>query len=272
MNMLSNKVAFVTGGASGIGAASCLALAREGAAVVVSDIDETGATALAEVIRGEGGRALALGQDVTDESGWPAAIAQTEAAFGRLDIMVANAGIAVMGLVTEMTLDQWRRQNAINLDGVFLSAKYAIPAMRCAGGGSIIVMSSVAGLRGSAGFAGYCASKGGVRYFAKALALECAGADDNIRVNSVHPGVVDTPLWGTIALDNKQGQPQKRINAQRMGHNDAPMGRAAMPEEIAAGVVFLASDASSYMTGAELVFDGGITAGAMPRRKPVAAN
>lgn len=265
--MLAGKVAFVTGGASGIGAASCLALAHEGAAIAVSDIDGARAAELADAINANGGKALAIAQDVTDETTWQAAIDQTEGAFGRLDIMVANAGVAVMGLVTEMPLAEWRRQNAINLDGVFLSAKYAIPAMRRVGGGSIIVMSSIAGLRGSAGFAGYCASKAGARFFAKALALECAGAGDDIRVNSVHPGVVDTPLWGTIPLAGKDGQPPRRIDAQRMGHNDAPIGRAAAAEEIAAGVVFLASDASSYMTGAELVLDGGITAGAMPRRR-----
>jgi len=267
MAALAGKVAFVTGGASGIGAASCQALAREGAAVIVSDIDGARAQQLAEAIVAQGGIATALAQDVTDEAGWVDAVALAEATYGRLDIMVANAGIAVMQLVTDMSLAEWRRQNTINLDGVFLSAKHAIPAMRRAGGGSIIIMSSVAGLRGSAGFAGYCASKGGARFFAKALALECAGAGDNIRVNSVHPGVIDTPLWGTIPLEGKEGQPPRRIDAARMGHNDTPMGRAGTPEEIAAGVVFLASDASSYMTGAELVFDGGITAGAMPRRK-----
>lgn len=267
MSRLEGKVALVTGAASGIGAASVAALAREGAAVVVSDIDGRSATALAEALSGRGLRVMPLAQDVTDESAWPKAIDAVEKRFGRLDVVVANAGIAMKGLVTEMSLADWRRQTAINLDGVFLTAKYSIPALRRAGGGSFIVMSSVAGLRGSAGFAGYCATKGGVRFFAKALALECAGLGDEIRVNSIHPGVIDTPLWGTIPLGGEEGRPQRRIDVQRMGHNDAPMGRAGTAQEVAEAVVFLATDSSSYMTGAELILDGGITAGAFPRRK-----
>ncbi|WP_315837456.1 glucose 1-dehydrogenase [Bradyrhizobium prioriisuperbiae] len=266
MRQLEGKVAFVTGAASGIGAASAAALAREGAAVVVSDVDGVRAEALVETLTGSGSRAMALTQDVTDEAGWPEAVRAVERRFGRLDVMIANAGVAVKGLVTEMSLKAWRQQTAINLDGVFLSAKYAIPAMKRSGGGSIIVMSSVAGLRGSSGFSGYCASKGGARLFAKALALECAGLGDNIRVNSIHPGVIDTPLWDTIPL-GKDGLGRRHIDAARMGHNDAPMGRAGTADEVASCVVFLASDSSSYMTGAEVVLDGGITAGAMPRRK-----
>lgn len=266
MSQLSGKIAFVTGGASGIGAASVIALARQGASVVISDIDEARAGVIADTVTGAGGQAMALFQDVTEETGWADAISKTETRFGKLDIMVANAGVCVMGFVADMPLAEWRRQNSINVDGVFLSAKYALPAMRRAGGGSIIIMSSVAGMRGSAGFAGYCASKAAVRFFAKALALECAGAGDGIRVNSIHPGVVATPLWGTVLPAGPDGQP-KMIDPHRRGNIDSPLGRAGTPEEIAAGVVFLASDASSYMTGAELVFDGGITAGAMPRRK-----
>lgn len=261
------KVAMVTGGASGIGAACALALAREGAKVLVTDLDGSGALEVARKINELGGEAFSLAQDVTNESEWPDVIAQAEDRFGHLNVMVANAGICVSGPVTEMTLKDWRHQNAVNLDAVFLSTKYAIPAMRRAGGGSIVIMSSVAGLRGSAGFAGYCASKAGVRFFAKAVALECAGAGDPIRVNSVHPGVVDTPLWASIGVSNRDGTETRAINPQRAGQNDAPMGRPGTPDEIAAGVVFLASDASGYMTGAELVFDGGITAGALPRRR-----
>jgi NAD(P)-dependent dehydrogenase (short-subunit alcohol dehydrogenase family) len=267
MSRLEGKVAFVTGAASGIGAASVAALAREGAAVVVSDIEERSAAGVAEALSKEGVRAMSLAQDVTDEVAWPKAIDAIEKRFGRLDVVVANAGVAMKGLVTEMSLADWRRQTAINLDGVFLTAKYSIPALRRAGGGSLIIMSSVAGLRGSAGFAGYCATKGGVRFFAKALALECAGLGDAIRVNSIHPGVIDTPLWGTISLGSEEGRPQRQIDAHRMGHNDAPMGRAGTAAEVAEAVIFLASDSSSYMTGAELVLDGGITAGAVPRRK-----
>lgn len=265
MQQLNGKVTLVTGGGSGIGAACVVALAREGAAVVVADLDMAKAQDVAARVCRDGGIAVAQQQDVTDEASWEETIAAVVGRFGGLDVLVANAGICVMGSVTTMSLGDWRRQNAINLDGVFLGAKHAIPVMRRSGVGSIIVMSSVAALRGSAGFAGYCASKAGATLFAKSLALECAGNGDNIRVNSVHPGVVDTPLWGTIPLAGRDGE--RRIDPQRMGRNDVPIGRAGQPDEIAAGVVFLASDASSYMTGAELVFDGGITAGALPRRR-----
>src|SRR5690349_12030168 len=136
-----------------------------------------------------------LHQDVSLEEGWPGVIEATERRFGRLDVMVANAGIGILCKAIEMSLADWRRQTAVNLDGVFLSVKYAVPAMRRAGGGSTIIMSSVAGLRGSAGLAGYCATKGGVRLFAKAVAMECAAAGDGIRINTVHPGVINTPIW-----------------------------------------------------------------------------
>ncbi len=261
MGQLQGKVAFITGGASGIGASSARALAREGAAVIVSDINGERAADLAASITRDGHLAMGIAQDVTDENGWPQAIRAAEERFGPLDVMVANAGVCVMGLVTEMSLAEWRRQNAINVDGVFLSVKYAIPAMRSAGGGSIVIMSSAAGFRGSAGFAGYCASKGAVRLFAKAVALECAGAGDNIRVNSLHPGVIDTPLWGTIPVG------ERGIDPQRMSHNEVPMGRPGTADEVAASVVFLASDASSYITGTELILDGGINAGVMPKRR-----
>ena len=140
-----------------------------------------------------GGSAVFLHQDVTLEETWPGVIEAAERRFGRLDVMVANACIGIMCRAVEMTLADWRRQTAVNLGGVFLSVKYAVPALRRAGGGSIIITSSTAGLRGSPGLAGYCATKRGVRLFAKAVAIEHAA--DNIRVNTVHPGVIDTPIW-----------------------------------------------------------------------------
>ena len=164
-----------------------------------------------------------------------------------------------------MSLADWRRQQAINLDGVFLSVKHAIPAMRRSGGGSIILMSSVAGLRGSPGLAAYCATKGGVRLLAKAAALEVAG--DNIRVNSVHPGIIDTPIWGKMIRRAREGN---RRNAPIDPHERAslavPLGVVGQAQDIADGVLFLASDAAHYMTGSELVIDGGIMAGAGARR------
>jgi NAD(P)-dependent dehydrogenase (short-subunit alcohol dehydrogenase family) len=262
MGQVQDKIAIVTGGASGIGAACAATLAREGAKVVVTDLDDPGGRAVVERISGAGGEAIFLHQDVSAEESWPGVIEAAENRFGRLDIMVANAGIGIMCSAIEMSLADWRRQTAVNLDGVFLSVKYAVPAMRRAGGGSIIIMSSVAGIRGSAGLAGYCATKGGVRLFAKAVAMECATVGDNIRINTVHPGVIDTPIWTKLPVSAGQNAPIDPHEIARVG---VPLGRAGQAQDIANGVLFLASDASSYMTGAELVIDGGITGGARPR-------
>jgi len=262
MGQLQGKVAIVTGGASGIGAACVATLAREGAKVVVTDLDDARGQAIVDSIGSAGGAALFLHQDVSLEEGWPEVVEATERRFGRLDVMVANAGIGIMCRAVEMSLADWRRQTAVNLDGVFLSVKYAVPAMRRAGGGSIVIMSSVAGLRGSAGLAGYCATKGGVRLFAKAVAMECAAAGDNIRINTVHPGVIDTPIWTKLPVSAGRNTP---IDPHEVAKAGVPLGRAGQAQDIANGVLFLASDASSYMTGAELVIDGGMTGGARPR-------
>jgi len=195
---VQGKVALVTGGASGIGAACAELLAREGASVAVTDVDELRGPEVVAGIKKAGHQAVFLHQDVTSEPRWAEVVAEVEKRFGRLDILVSNAGIGIsVPSITEMSLEDWRRQTAINLDGVFLSVKHCLPAMRrSGGGGSIIMMSSLAGLRGSANLAGYCATKGGVRLFAKAIAMECATFGDGIRVNSVHPGIIDTPIWG----------------------------------------------------------------------------
>ncbi len=262
MGQAQGKVAIVTGGASGIGAACATTLAREGAKVIVTDLDDARGQALVERIAGAGGEAVFVQQDVSLEENWLEVIQAAEWRFGHLDVMVANAGIGIMCRAVEMSLADWRRQTAVNLDGVFLSVKYAVPAMRRAGGGSIVIMSSVAGLRGSAGLAGYCATKGGVRLFAKAVAMECAAAGDNIRINTVHPGVIDTPIWTKIL-----GSPGRNtsIDPNEVAKAGVPLGRAGQAQDTANGVLFLASDASSYMTGAELVIDGGMTGGARPR-------
>jgi NAD(P)-dependent dehydrogenase (short-subunit alcohol dehydrogenase family) len=157
-----------------------------------------------------------------------------------------------------MSFEEWRRQMSVNLDGVFLSVKHAIPAMRHSGGGSIVIMSSIAGLRGTFGSSAYCASKGGVRLFAKAVAMECAWARDNIRVNTIHPGIIETPIWSKLPT---------RLDPRMLGRAVTPLGRAGTAQEIANGVLFLSSDASSYMTGAEFVIDGGFTAGVIPPRR-----
>jgi NAD(P)-dependent dehydrogenase (short-subunit alcohol dehydrogenase family) len=238
-------------------------LAAEGASVVVTDLDDALGAEVVRDITARGGRAMYMHQDVTDEAYWPGAVLAAEQAFGRLDIMVANAGIAVFGSALDMKLSEFRRQNAVNIDGVFLSIQHAVPAMRRAGGGSIIVMSSVAGLRGSAMLAGYSASKGAVRFLAKSFALELAELRTNIRVNSVHPGIILTPIWdkaATPAGGGRNAPLDPQVLAQAV-----PIGVPSPPEEIANGVLFLASDASRHMTGAELVIDGGMTAGGARR-------
>ncbi|HMP62603.1 MAG TPA: SDR family oxidoreductase, partial [Phenylobacterium sp.] len=182
---------------------------------------------------------------------------------GRLDILVNNAGIGLGGPVTEMSLADFRRQIAVNVEGVFLGVKHAIPLMRKSGdGGSIINMSSVAGLKGAASLAGYCASKGAVRLFTKAVALECAAAQDRIRVNSVHPGIIETPIWDTIIGTGGPGAnagPQRAATLDAMASVAAALGHKGQPGDIAEGVLWLASEESRYVTGAELVIDGGLT-------------
>ncbi len=256
---IAGKVAIVTGGASGIGEACAETLAREGAAVVVTDVDELLGQGVVQKISKAGGKVAWLKHDVRDEAGWPAVIAEAEKRFGRLDIMVANAGIGIMAPIETMTLADWQRQQAINLDGVFLSVKHSIPALRRAGGGSIVLMSSIAGLRGSAGLAAYSATKGGVRLFAKSIALEYA--QDNIRCNSVHPGIIATPIWGKIPTGAMGNQRNSPIDPGERAHMIVPLVRVGEAQDIANGVLFLCTDAANYMTGQELVIDGGITAG-----------
>jgi NAD(P)-dependent dehydrogenase (short-subunit alcohol dehydrogenase family) len=255
MGQVDGKVGIVTGAASGIGAACARVLAREGAKLVLTDLDQAGGERIAAEIGG-----VFVRHDVTDEDAWPSVVATAEQRFGGLHILVANAGIGIMGPAIEMSLADWRRQMAVNVDGVFLTVKYGIPAMRRSGGGSIIMMSSVAGLRGSAGLAGYSATKGAVRLFAKSIALECAQARDKIRVNSVHPGIIDTPIWGKLPPGANAPLDPKAIAA-----NTVPIGEVGTAEDIANGVLFLASDASRHVTGSELVIDGGITAGRVTR-------
>lgn len=261
MGQVQGKVALVTGAASGIGAACAETLAREGARVVLTDLDDARGEALAQRIRAAGGEAAYLHQDVTDEDRWAEVVAETEQRFGRLDVLVSNAGIGIMVQTVDMSLADWRRQMAVNVEGVFLSVKHAIPAMRRAGGGSIVLMSSVAGMRGSSGLAGYSASKGAVRLFAKSVALECAGARDNIRCNSVHPGIIETPIWEKIPTGATGQGRNAPLDARGIAAASVPTGVLGQPQDIADGVLFLASDQSRYVNGTELVIDGGQTAG-----------
>lgn len=264
MAQLSGKAAIVTGGASGIGEACSEALAREGAAVLITDVDDALGKAVVERITKTGGKAHYLHHDVRDETAWPGVIAEAEKRFGHLDIMVANAGIGILAPIETMTLADWQRQQAINLDGVFLSIKHAIPAMRKAGGGSIVLMSSVAGLRGAPGLAAYSATKGGVRLLAKSVALEYAA--DKIRCNSVHPGIIATPIWGKIPTGAEGNRRNAPIDPRERAAATVPLMRVGEAQDIANGVLFLCTDAASYITGQELVIDGGMTTGGRAQR------
>jgi len=270
---VAGKVALVTGGASGIGQAIAELLAEEGASVVVTDVDELKGSEVVAAIKKAGSEAVFLHQDVTSEPRWAEVVGEIERRFGRLDVLVSNAGIGIGApSIVDMSLADWRRQTTINLDGVFLSVKYSLPLMRKTsaktGGGSIIMMSSLAGLRGAPTLAGYSATKGGVRLFAKSVALECAGMGDSIRVNSVHPGIIDTPIWGKIPAGGNAGGQNAPIDCEALAQVATPLGRAGQAREIAQGVLYLASNASSYMTGSELVIDGGMFAGNVPPRRP----
>jgi NAD(P)-dependent dehydrogenase (short-subunit alcohol dehydrogenase family) len=254
---VKGKVALVTGGASGIGRGCAERLAAEGATVVITDVQDAKGDEVVAGIKQAGGKASYLHHDVTDEADWESVVGQVKKAHGRLDVLVNNAGIAVNAQVVDMSLADWRRQQAVNLDGVFLGTKHTIPLMREGGGGSIVNMSSVAGLKGSPGLAGYCATKGGVRLFTKAVAMECATAKDGIRVNSVHPGIIETPIWLNVVPANQGTNAPPDLDA--LSTMAVPLGVKGFPEDIANGVLWLASDESRYVTGQELVIDGGLT-------------
>jgi 3(or 17)beta-hydroxysteroid dehydrogenase len=252
MGRVEGKVALITGGASGLGRASATMLAAEGAKVTIADVNETGGREVAETI---GPAALFVRLDVTDEASWIAAIEQTVEAFGGLDVLVNSAGVGVVKDVEQTTLEEWRFVNSVNLDGVFLGCKHAIGAMKARGGGSIINLSSVSGLVGGHNLAAYNASKGGVRLLTKSVALHCARAGYNIRCNSVHPTFIDTPMvQEMIAAGRDPDKVRQSLERQ------IPLGRIGRPDEVASGIVYLASDESSFMTGTEFVLDGGITA------------
>lgn len=250
---VEGKIALVTGGGSGLGAASCARLAEEGAIVVVSDINAASAEAVAAQI---GGGAWSAHQDVTDESRWRELIDEIVERHGGLNILVNNAGIALVGSVEDTTLEDWQRTQNVNLDAVFLGTREAIRAMK-AGSGSIINISSIEGIIGEQKVAAYNASKGGVRIFTKSSALHCAAEGYDIRVNSVHPGFIGTAMVSD-ALESMNEQDGQAFEQRIM--DGIPMGRMGEPRDIANGVLFLASDESSYMTGSELVIDGGFIA------------
>ena len=263
MSEFQGKTVLITGAANGIGRGAALTFADKGATVIVTDLDDDKGNALVSEIEAAGGKARYLHQDVTSEDTWVSVLSTVKSEFGKLDVLINNAGIGMSGPVHEMELSTWQKMMSVNVDGTFLGVKHALPLMRGNGGGNIINVSSVAGIKATADFAGYCATKAAVRSFTKSVALECAALKDGVRVNSVHPGIVDTAIWDTLIGTTEDGS-NNMPRGETLGgmtSEGVPFGRPGSIQEIVNGMVFLASDASSYMTGAELVLDGGFTAG-----------
>ena len=247
---LQGKVALISGGARGMGAVEAHMFTREGAKVVIGDVLEEEGRQTETAVNEAGGECVFVRLDVTSEDDWAAAIGTAVSRFGKLDILVNNAGISITGGIEDLTIEDWERTFDINAKGVFLGTKAAIPEMRKAGGGSIVNISSGAGIAPARGTSGaYAASKGAVRIFSKATAIQYAG--EGIRCNSVHPGPIETPM-----LRSARGAGATLDDTIER----VPMGRIGTPEEIAFGVLYLASDESSFVTGSELVIDGGRTA------------
>lgn len=253
MGRLEGKITLVTGAGNprGLGAATAQRFAEEGAFVYLTDLDAEGAESTAKAIRDAGGKAEALAHDVASESAWDTTFAVVEKGHGRLDVLVNNAGIAVLKPLTSLTGADWEKQNRVNLDSVFYGTRRAVEMMRkTGGGGSIINMSSIGGLVGVPMCAAYGAAKGGVRIFSKVVAMECAA--EGIRCNSVHPGLIETAMQDVARRDNPDGF--KQIVAT------VPMQRMGVPLDIANMCLFLASDEANYITGGEFTVDGGVTA------------
>ena len=264
MDRLAGKIAVITGAGSGIGRGCALALGAEGASVIVTDVDDASGHETCALVERAGGRARFEHLDVGEEEAWRSFAKLLSKSPGVLHVLVNNAGICISQAVTAMSYSAWRRQCAVNLDSMFLSAKYLLPLMSEAGGASIINISSVAGLQGIGGMTGYCATKGGVRLFSKALALECAQARNDVRVNSVHPGAIDTSILVKLAYGGAMPQDESqavvaevRAQAVHAGLAATPLGVCGQPSDVAAGVVYLASDEARFVTGSELVIDGG---------------
>jgi NAD(P)-dependent dehydrogenase (short-subunit alcohol dehydrogenase family) len=256
---LKGKVALITGGASGLGANAAALMAQEGASVVVADIAADRGKAVADKL-GSAGHFVKL--DVTSEDNWKAAIRETVDKFGALHVLLNSAGIGLSKTVEDITLDEWRKVHAIDLDGVFMGCKHGVAEIkkhtgRQTGGrlgGSIINISSISGIIAGANMAAYNSAKAGVRLLSKSVALHCAKSGYNIRCNSVHPTFIDTPI-----LDKYRDRFGNEVMQQKLGRQ-VPIGRLGRPEEVGWALVFLASDESSFMTGSEVVIDGGISA------------
>lgn len=252
---LQNKVALVTGGAAGIGEATARRFAEEGAVVIITDINIQAAEAVAQQINAGGGKAQARLQDVTDEALWESVVQDIVSSHGSLDVLVNNAGIALIGSVEDGTLDDWRTTQAVNGESVFMGTRAAIAVMK-ERGGSIINISSIEGMVGEAGVAAYNYSKGGVRIFTKSAALHCAKEGYPIRINSVHPGFILTAM-----MEEGIGSMPEEVQLEMSERleREIPLRTMGEPLDIANGCLFLACEESKYMTGSELVIDGGYT-------------
>lgn len=251
MERVAGKIALVTGGASGIGRASAMMLAREGARVAVSDINLDGAREVADEI---GENAVAIAHEVTDETAWTMALDTVVAAFGGLHVLVNCAGSAINGTVEETSLEDWRALHALDLDSVFLGCKHAIRHIAASGGGSIVNISSISGIIAGHNLAAYNSAKAGVRHLSKSVALHCAREANGVRCNSVHPAFVDTPILDEILKRGTREEGLERLARQ------IPLGIVGEPDDVAHAVVYLASDETRFMTGSELVIDGGVSA------------
>ncbi|RUS46310.1 SDR family NAD(P)-dependent oxidoreductase [Cohnella sp. AR92] len=248
---LESKIALVTGGGTGIGRTTAIRFANEGAKLVVTDINEAGAAETVELIRKNGGEAIAFRHDVSSEDDWKRVVQEAVEAYGTIDVLFNNAGIYVIKPLFETTIEEWNRMLNINVTGVFLGMKHVIPVMAKRKKGSVINASSIAGLIGAPGHAMYGASKGAVRTMTKDAAIEFAGT--GVRVNSIHPGYINTAMAQYASEQTHQSE-------QELGQSTSPMGRLGTVEDVSNLVLFLASDESSYITGAEHVIDGGATA------------
>jgi NAD(P)-dependent dehydrogenase (short-subunit alcohol dehydrogenase family) len=258
---ITGRVALVTGAGSGIGRATAILLAQRGITTGCADISMQTAEKTVAAITNSGGNACAVQMDVTVESHWVEAIDELLARYYRIDLLVNSAGISFAAPITEMRLEDWRKVLAVNLDGVFLGTKHAVAAMRRQPhGGTIINVSSAAGIKPSPGASAYSASKAAVCMFTKAVAKECQQRGDNIRLNTICPGRVKTPIWKSLPffqeLTEKQGSVEAAFNVLE---ESAPFGRFARPEEIANAILYLASDDARLVTGIDLIFDAGHT-------------
>ena len=255
MGRVDNRIALVTGAAQGLGAATAAMLAREGARVILSDINIAGAEAQAARINdAHPGSAVSCAHDVTDQEQWAGVIALAEQQFGGLHILVNNAGISAIASIVDETYDNWRRTHAVDLDSVFFGCKLAIPLIAASGGGSIVNISSISGIIAGHNLAAYNSAKAAVTHLSKSVALHCARERNNIRCNSVHPVFIDTPI-----IDDLAGNGDREAVLEKLGRQ-VPLGRVGQPDDVAAAVLFLASDESGFITGSELRVDGGISA------------